>query len=162
MQFACCDALFPTVKRQWGMTAAYKGESALTSDHFTVRGSDNLLSTWKRSLNIGIYQRSVLLNVHDINRDTSRVQSDLESKYGTCYKVWERTAAWAGDIARGKCRIIVNDASEVCQDARCLFWIWIFQILVPTWLSDQPFIGQNGKDYWQFIQFCVCSAQIVF
>lgn len=93
MQFACSDALFPTVKRQWGRAAAYKGERTLTTDHSTVRGSDNLLSTCKRSLNIDIYQRIILLNVYGINRDTLRVQRDLESKYGACYKIRERTTA---------------------------------------------------------------------
>lgn len=126
-----------TVKRQWGRAAAYKWEHTLTSEHSTTWGRDHLLSTCQRSLYIDIYQRNILLNACGVNTDTSRVQRDLESNYRTCYKLWERTTTWAGDIARGKCRIVVNDASEVCQNARCLSWIWIFQILAPTWLSDR-------------------------
>lgn len=80
-----------TVKRQWGRAAAYNGEYTLTSELSTTWGRDHQLSMCQRSLYTYIYERSILQNACGINTGTSRVQSDLESNWGTYYKLWERT-----------------------------------------------------------------------
>lgn len=113
-----------TKKRQWRKMAVCKREHTLTSENFLMWGKDHLLSMCQTSLYTDLHQRSIVLNAGGINSHFRSTKGSGKAVKGSCYKLWEGTT-WAGDIVRGKCKIVMNDASEVCQNVRCIFWIWI-------------------------------------